>query len=129
MLSGIDQASYAQPLSHPSYAAQANQLAARMVELPSLKYYGLSLQGDLQKAQGDTAAATVAYKRASIRPTPSVRSRLMSLNPEPPVGRYQMNAQETRVVVTESKTYVGPAGRPMSSVQVPSTKQKPERKC
>jgi pimeloyl-ACP methyl ester carboxylesterase len=57
-------------------AALASNLATQMQHVPALKALGLSLQGDVQRAQGDFAAASVAYDAsAAIRPTPSVTHR------------------------------------------------------
>jgi pimeloyl-ACP methyl ester carboxylesterase len=56
-------------------------LALRMQLIPALRPYGLSLQGDVLQARGDTGAARQKYVRAAaIQPTPSIASRIKSLD-------------------------------------------------
>jgi len=58
----------------------SKQLATRLQAVPSLKMYGLSLEGDLLNAEGDPKAALIAYKESeAIRPSPSISRRVMSL--------------------------------------------------
>jgi pimeloyl-ACP methyl ester carboxylesterase len=57
--------------------AAAPRLAQQLVDVPALKFYGLSLQGDLHAARANTEAARSAYQDAAvIRPTPSITKRL-----------------------------------------------------
>nr|PZN63532.1 MAG: hypothetical protein DIU62_10935 [Pseudomonadota bacterium] len=52
-------------------------LARRLQEIPALRFYGLSLEGDLQQARGDKDGARAAYQDAAvIRPSPSISARL-----------------------------------------------------
>ena len=51
-----------------------------MQGIPALKGFGLSLEGDLQQAKGNAAAAETAYTEAAkIRSSPSLSSRLQKL--------------------------------------------------
>jgi pimeloyl-ACP methyl ester carboxylesterase len=55
----------------------AARLAQQFVQVPSLKFYGLSLEGDLRAARADVEGARAAYQDAAvIRPTPSITKRL-----------------------------------------------------
>jgi pimeloyl-ACP methyl ester carboxylesterase len=55
----------------------AMQLASRMQQAPSLRAFGLSLQGDAQQAAGNADAAHQSLQEAAkIRATPSVARRL-----------------------------------------------------
>ena len=55
----------------------AMQLASRMQQAPSLRAFGLSLQGDAQQAAGNADAAHKSLQEAAkIRATPSVSRRL-----------------------------------------------------
>ena len=70
----------AQPLATAENAAVGTDLAQRMREVPALRVYGLSLEGDVAKAQGQYVAAREAYSKAvAIRPSPSVSHRLTTL--------------------------------------------------
>jgi pimeloyl-ACP methyl ester carboxylesterase len=63
-----------------SGAAAAMQLASRMQQAPSLRPFGLSLQGDAQQAAGNVDAARQSFQEAAkIRPTPSVSRRLQAV--------------------------------------------------
>jgi predicted negative regulator of RcsB-dependent stress response len=54
-----------------------SDLSSKMQAVPSLKAYGLSMKGDVLWAQGDVAAATDAYQKASsIQPTPWTDKKL-----------------------------------------------------
>jgi hypothetical protein len=58
-------------------AVDASRLAEKLQTVPALKFYGLSLQGDVHNASGDVVKARTAYQEAStIRPTLSVSRRL-----------------------------------------------------
>jgi pimeloyl-ACP methyl ester carboxylesterase len=60
-----------------SGAKRAMGLASQMQQAPSLKAFGLSLQGDAQQVTGNVDAARQSFKEAAtIRPTPSVNRRL-----------------------------------------------------
>jgi pimeloyl-ACP methyl ester carboxylesterase len=62
------------------------QLASRMQQAPSLKAFGLSLQGDAQQAAGNVEAARQSFQTAAmIRPTPSVSRRLQKAGGLKPV--------------------------------------------
>ena len=77
-----------QPLTEPSSAGVATTLATSMQQVPALKAFGYSLEGDLRAAKGDAPAARAAYSEAiKIRPTPSVTRRFersQSVNAVPP---------------------------------------------
>ena len=71
----------AQPLTAPANAAVGTALAGAMQSLDALKGFGFSLEGDLQQAKGNTAAAETAYTRAAkIRPSPSLSLRMQKLH-------------------------------------------------
>ncbi len=67
------------------------QLALRLQQIPSLKPYGLSLEGDLWAAKGDKQAARNAYSSAAtLDRSPSLSRRmsdLESLRPRAPLER------------------------------------------
>lgn len=66
-----------QPLTEPSSAAVAGTLATSMQQVPALKAFGYSLEGDLRATKGDALGARAAYSEAAkIRATPSVSGRL-----------------------------------------------------
>jgi hypothetical protein len=66
-----------QPLVDPRASTAAAALAPLMQKIPALKAQGLSLQGDLQRAQGDHAGARSTYSEAAkIRLSPSIANRL-----------------------------------------------------
>ena len=70
----------AQPLVDGRAAAAAAALAPLMQRIPALKAQGLSLQGDLQRARGDTGGARATYSAAAaIRPSPSISTRLTNV--------------------------------------------------
>lgn len=70
-----------QPLTDPQYLALGSDVATRMKEVPALKLFGLSLQGDVEKAKGNTQAARLNLEEAaSIQPSPSVATRLQALD-------------------------------------------------
>lgn len=57
--------------------ANAPRLAQHFVQVPALRFYGLSLQGDLHAARADVEGARAAYQDAAvIRPSPSITKRL-----------------------------------------------------
>ena len=59
------------------WSATAMKLATRLQDVPALKVFGLSLQGDVLAAAGDRGAAGRAFAEAEkVRPTPSLSSRL-----------------------------------------------------
>jgi pimeloyl-ACP methyl ester carboxylesterase len=69
-----------QPFATTNNAAVGDAVAWRMQQIPSLKVFGLSLEGDMQQFKGNTAAAHAAFTEAAkIRPTPSVSTRLQDL--------------------------------------------------
>jgi len=69
-----------QPLTTPGNAAVASTLAREMKSIDALKGFGFSLEGDLQRATGNTTAAHAAYSQAAkIRPSPSLNSRMQGL--------------------------------------------------
>jgi pimeloyl-ACP methyl ester carboxylesterase len=83
ILSTVDVAPEPAPAADPSRMNwlgtddTSARLARQMVAVPALKFYGLSLQGDVEKARGDAAAARSSYQEAAvIRPTPSITKRL-----------------------------------------------------
>ncbi len=70
-----------QPLATVEYFSLSSDLAERMREVPALKIYGLSLQGDVDKAKGNAQAARILFQEAAaIRPSPSVSTRLQTLD-------------------------------------------------
>lgn len=77
-----------QLLVRPELADLSALLAQRMQAVPSLRPYGLSLQGDLLWEQGKFAEAQLAYRAAAqILQTPSLTYRLQTvidLTPPPP---------------------------------------------
>ena len=55
-------------------------LAESLKKVPSLKAYGLSLEGDILQKKGDFKAALVAYKASeAIVYTPLIKSRVGTL--------------------------------------------------
>jgi pimeloyl-ACP methyl ester carboxylesterase len=55
----------------------ARELSLTMQAIPALKAQGLSLQGDVQRAAGETEAAQASYQRATeIHATPSVQMKI-----------------------------------------------------
>lgn len=51
-------------------------LVANLQAVPSLKSYGLSLQGDIQRAKGNSSAALASYKAsAALQSSPSIAGR------------------------------------------------------
>jgi hypothetical protein len=66
-------------------ADRAAQLAGQLRGVPALKVFGLSLDGDAQKAAGNHDAARRALEEAAtIRQTPSVTRRLGTIRPARP---------------------------------------------
>jgi pimeloyl-ACP methyl ester carboxylesterase len=68
-------------------------LTANLQAVPSLRAYGLSLQGDLQQASGDTKAALESYRAsAKIRPSPSItyRAAVLEKSSSPAPGGAQI---------------------------------------
>lgn len=62
----------------------ASDLSLKMQAIPALKAQGLSLQGDVQRASGETEAAHTSYQRATeIHATPSVQMRMRSIAVQP----------------------------------------------
>ncbi len=71
-----------------SGAGNALQLASRMQEAPSLRVFGLSLEGDAQHSAGNIAAARQSFQEAAkIRSTPSVSQRLRGVDIKSPVTK------------------------------------------
>lgn len=72
------------PLPHltdPQQLANSAQLAIRLKQVPALKGFGLSLEGDVHQAQGNREAAQRAYiGAAEFQNTPSIATRLRSLD-------------------------------------------------
>ena len=69
-------------------ADRAIQLAGQLQQVPALKAFGLSLDGDAQKAAGNgEAARRFLEAAAAIRPTPSVSRRLVKVRAVTPAGR------------------------------------------
>jgi pimeloyl-ACP methyl ester carboxylesterase len=67
----------AQPLTSPATAALGAEVAQRMQQIPALKVFGLSLEGDVEQAKGNLGGARKAFRAAAaIRPSPSVVARL-----------------------------------------------------
>jgi hypothetical protein len=67
-------------LTDPQQLANSAQLAAKLQQVPTLKGFGLSLQGDVYQAQGNREAARRAYiGAAEFQNTPSIATRLRSL--------------------------------------------------
>jgi len=68
------------PLAQPATANLAADVAKSMQEVPALRALGFSLQGDIEQANGNAAAAHSAYTEAArIRPSPSVTLRLQNV--------------------------------------------------
>lgn len=64
--------------SNPSSTSE--ELAANLQTVPSLKTYGLSLEGDIWQAKGNKSAALTAYKASeAIFPSPSISGRVTAL--------------------------------------------------
>jgi pimeloyl-ACP methyl ester carboxylesterase len=64
-------------LVSPNLAEASAQVAYDMQQLPSLRVFGLSLQGDLLWSKGDLKGAQAAYQAAAvIHRTPSISYRL-----------------------------------------------------
>jgi pimeloyl-ACP methyl ester carboxylesterase len=61
--------------------SRATVFASKLQQVPALKVYGYSLQGDAQAAAGDTAGAKESLEAASkVRPTPSLTHRLEAVS-------------------------------------------------
>jgi pimeloyl-ACP methyl ester carboxylesterase len=70
-----------QPLATIEYFDLSTDVANRMRDVPALRVYGFSLQGDVEKAQGNRQAARKSFEAAAaIRPSPSVTTRLQALD-------------------------------------------------
>jgi len=55
----------------------AMRLSQQLAQVPALRFYGLSLLGDVRAASADVEGARTAYQEAAvIRPTPSITKRL-----------------------------------------------------
>lgn len=68
-------------LTDPQQLANSAQLATKLQQVPALKGFGLSLQGDVYQAQGNREAARRAYiGAAEFQNTPSIATRLRSLD-------------------------------------------------
>ena len=66
---------------------RARRLAGRLQQAPALKVFGLSLEGDAQKASGNTEAARRSFEAAAtIRATPSVNRRIGTVSKVPARG-------------------------------------------
>jgi hypothetical protein len=93
-----------QPLAEPANADVATALAARMQQMPALKVYGYSLEGDLHAARGDAPAAVVAYSEAEkLRKTPSVSGRLLRLRSVSTVASPSRNTAAAAAVPPAAK--------------------------
>ena len=69
-----------QPLAVQENLVLGGDIAQRMRDVPALKVFGLSLQGDVEKAEGNISGAREYFQEAAtIRPSPSVVTRLRSL--------------------------------------------------
>ena len=72
------------------------QTAIRLQKIPSLKFYGLSLEGDFWAAAGDKQAAQNAYaSAASLESSPSLSRRITDLGPSktPPKAPSSLKVQ------------------------------------
>jgi pimeloyl-ACP methyl ester carboxylesterase len=105
-----------QPLATAEYFNLGTDVAKRMQDVPALRVYGWSLQGDVENAQGNAQAARESFKAAAaIRPSPSVTTRLQALdftgnatiptNETSFFGKGQLPTTERRVDAAKS-TYV-----------------------
>lgn len=66
-----------QPLATPSTAVLGAEVAQSMQQIPALKVFGLSLEGDVEQSKGNLGGARAAYRAAAaIRRSPSVVARL-----------------------------------------------------
>ncbi len=66
-------------------AARATHLAGQLRDVPALRVFGLSLDGDVQKAAGNHEGARRSLEEAAtIRQTPSVARRLGAMRGVPP---------------------------------------------
>jgi hypothetical protein len=68
-------------LTDSQQLANSAQLAAKLQQVPALKGFGLSLQGDVYQAKGNREAARRVYlEAAEFQNTPSITTRLISLD-------------------------------------------------
>jgi len=105
-----------QPLVTAESAEVGGQVATSMQRIPSLKVFGLSLQGDLDYAKGNAAAARAAYTQAAaIRPTPSVSTRLQAV--EPTGHAIREYAEPPRPAVQEAVIGNSSAASPAAAAQ------------
>jgi hypothetical protein len=82
----------------------AARLASQLRQVPALNTFGLSLDGDAQKAAGNTDAARRSFEAAAaIRPTPSVSRRLANVRTVKPGGRLTPAAAAGRSVVAPAR--------------------------
>jgi hypothetical protein len=82
-------------------ADRAIQLASQLRQVPALNAFGLSLDGDAQKAAGNAEAARRSFEAAAaIRPTPSVSRRLVNVKAG---GRLTPAGAAGRAVVTPAR--------------------------
>jgi pimeloyl-ACP methyl ester carboxylesterase len=82
----------------------AQQLASRMQQAPSLRVFGLSLQGDAQEAAGNIAGAQQSLQEAAkIRSTPSISRRLrgMAVKPNPAIDASRLGRGAAITVTPE----------------------------
>jgi pimeloyl-ACP methyl ester carboxylesterase len=68
------------------------KLATRLQTIPTLRGFGLSLEGDIHQFRGDPTAARKAYmSAASIERSPSISTRIMALELVGPAGKTEKN--------------------------------------
>ena len=72
----------------PALSRASAELALRMQGVPTLAYYGWSLQGDLLWTRGDLMGARQAYEAAAqLRSNPSISSRLQEAGAATPTAK------------------------------------------
>ncbi len=104
------------PLTDVPDTANASHLAEQLRRVPALNVYGLSLLGDVKRAQGNLEEAQRAYQDAAvIRPSPSISRRLHD------VGGWRTNRLDETGIHGGSETPAASTG----SVSRPAALVKP----
>jgi hypothetical protein len=105
-----------QPLTTPQNATLSTTLARSLRNVPALKVFGLSLQGDVEHAKGNNEAARAAYSEsAAIKPTPSVSSRLIAVEATSGTDRPDSESGKKRTGNVE-RAVLGRASLPQEAV-------------